>query len=65
MSMLGLPFTDAVRASIGSLTNSGHFLVGLEGINDPLVQLALIFGMVLGRLEVIALLPVLSVSFWR
>lgn len=65
MSILGLPFTDAVRASIGSLTNSGHFFVGLGGVNDPILQLALIFGMVLGRLEVIVLLPVLSVSFWR
>ncbi|MEM6534882.1 MAG: potassium transporter TrkG [Pseudomonadota bacterium] len=65
LSVLGLPFEAAIRTAIGSLSNSGHIIDG--GVVDagPLLQICAILGMLLGRLEVIALLPTLNPSFWR
>ena len=65
LSAGGLSFDDAVRAGVGSLSNAGHIL---EGMNSDLIgtaQIYVILGMILGRLEVIALLPALNPGFWR
>ncbi len=64
-SFSGSSFEDAITNTIGSLTNSGH-LIDLEGLpGNPLRQFWLILGMILGRLEVLAFVPLLTVSFWR
>ncbi len=65
LSLAGLPFYDALRATVGSLTNAGHILAGTVSEIGPIAQTGLILGMILGRLEVVALIPVLSPSFWR
>ena len=64
-AFLGLDFIPAIRLSIGGLTNSaavlGSYPVDLTGPAQALI----IFSMILGRLEVLALIPALSLSFWR
>lgn len=65
LSVLGLPFDDALRASIGALTNSGHVIGGAISEFDTFSQILIMLGMVLGRMEVIALIPVISADFWR
>jgi Trk-type K+ transport system membrane component len=65
LSLAGLPFYDALRATVGSLSNAGHILGGTVSEMPALAQTGLILGMILGRLEVVALIPVLSPTFWR
>jgi len=65
LSLAGLPFYDALRATVGSLSNAGHILGGTVSDMPALAQTGLILGMILGRLEVVALIPVLSPTFWR
>ena len=64
-AFLGLDYIPAIRLSIGGLTNSaavlGSYPVDLTGPAQALI----IFSMILGRLEVLALIPALSLSFWR
>lgn len=64
-SFAGLGFDDSIRLSIGGLTSSGALV-------DPATQnitasgeILLIVAMLLGRLEILTLLPALSLSFWR
>lgn len=64
-SFSGSSFEDAITNTIGSLTNSGH-LIDLQGLpGNELRQVWLMLGMILGRLEVLAFVPLLTVSFWR
>ena len=64
-SFTGSNFEDAIMNTVGSLTNSGH-LIDLEHLpGNQSRQIWLIFGMILGRLEVLAFIPLLTVSFWR
>lgn len=65
LSAAGLSFDDAIRAGIGSLSNAGHVLAGMNAELNPVAQICVILGMILGRLEVIALLPALNPTFWR
>ena len=65
LSAAGLSFDDAIRAGIGSLSNAGHILAGMNADLNSVAQICVILGMILGRLEVIALLPALNPSFWR
>ncbi len=65
LSAAGLSFDDAIRAGIGSLSNAGHILVGMNADLSPLAQICAVLGMILGRLEVIALLPALNPTFWQ
>ena len=65
LSATGLAFDDAIRAGIGSLSNAGHILVGMNAELSPLAQICAVLGMILGRLEVIALLPALNPTFWQ
>lgn len=63
-SALGLSFDDAARTAIGSLSNAGHVIGGTNARFSELAQLGIAFGMIIGRLEVIALVPVLNPGFW-
>ena len=65
LSASGLSFDDAVRAGIGSLSNAGHILAGMNAELEGMAQIYVILGMILGRLEVIALLPALNPTFWK
>jgi len=64
LTLVGLSFDDAVRAAIGGLSNSGHIIGGTSELLSWPAQIFVTLGMVLGRLEVIALLPVLNSGFW-
>ncbi len=63
-AVLGLSFDDSARAAIGSLSNAGHIIGGMTQDISALSQIGLAFGMILGRMEVIALVPALNPSFW-
>ncbi|MEL7042838.1 MAG: potassium transporter TrkG [Pseudomonadota bacterium] len=65
LSASGLLFDDAIRAGVGSLSNAGHVLADINTELNGSAQLCVILGMILGRLEVIALLPALNPSFWQ
>lgn len=64
-SFLGLNFDDAIASTVGSLTNAGHLIADDVHIYETKYQLFLTLGMILGRLEVLALIPLLTISFWR
>ncbi|KCZ52004.1 hypothetical protein HY29_05555 [Hyphomonas beringensis] len=64
-SFLGESFDPSIRLSIGSLTNSGAVVGDYASNLNPAADLLTIFAMILGRLEILALFPALSVSFWR
>lgn len=65
LSFLGVPFESTVRLSIGALTNSGGLVSEhLDHVSGG-INFVLIFAMILGRLEVLALIPALSIRFWR
>ena len=64
-SFLGESFEPSIRLSIGSLTNSGALVGDYASNLNPAADLLTIFAMILGRLEILALFPALSVSFWR
>ncbi|MEL6726842.1 MAG: hypothetical protein AAFP91_05015 [Pseudomonadota bacterium] len=65
LSAAGLSFDDAIRAGIGSLSNAGHILVEMNASLEGPAQICVILGMILGRLEVVALLPALNPTFWQ
>lgn len=65
LSFMQMPFESTVRFAIGGLTNSGALIAGdTAGVSDS-VHFVLIVSMLLGRLEILALIPALSLSFWR
>lgn len=64
-SFLGHDFDDSIRLSIGGLTSSGGLVAGIDGNLGPGSEILLIGAMILGRLEILTLLPALSLSFWR
>jgi Trk-type K+ transport system membrane component len=64
-SILGLSFDDSIRAAIGTVSNAGHIIGGMSADLGPIAQICAIMGMILGRLEVVALLPALNPDFWR
>jgi len=64
-SLSGLMFEDAVRAATGSLSNAGYLLFVLPDEFSQMSKFLAIGGMLLGRLEVIALLPAISSGFWQ
>lgn len=65
LSILDQSFDSAIRITIGALANAGHLIQGEMSGASPAVILSTSMGMILGRLEVIALLPALNPSFWR
>lgn len=64
-SFMGQDFIASIRLSIGSLTNSAAVLGNYPMDLPDTAQALTIFTMILGRLEVLALIPALSISFWR
>lgn len=64
-SFAGLGFDDSIRLSIGGLTSSGGLIAGADANLSPFGEFLLIVAMLLGRLEILTLLPALSLSFWR
>ncbi|MBA3067191.1 MAG: TrkH family potassium uptake protein [Hyphomonas sp.] len=64
-SFAGHGFDDSIRLSIGGLTSSGALIAGTAEKMGPGGEVLLIIAMLLGRLEILTLLPALSLSFWR
>ncbi len=64
-SFTGLGFDDSIRLSIGGLTSSGALVSPAAPEMTPAGEILLIVAMLLGRLEILTLLPALSLSFWR
>lgn len=65
LSASGMSFDDAIRAGVGGLSNAGHVIADMNADIEGAAQICVILGMILGRLEVIALLPALNPSFWQ
>lgn len=65
LSLLEQSFDSAIRVTVGALANAGHLIQGEMSGASPAIIFATSMGMILGRLEVIALLPALNPSFWR
>jgi len=65
LSASGMSFDDAIRAGVGGLSNAGHVIADMNAEIEGIAQICVILGMILGRLEVIALLPALNPSFWQ
>ena len=64
-TLTGQSFDSSIRLAIGCLTNSGGLVVGhVAQLNDGASILAIV-SMLLGRLEILAIIPAISVSFWR
>ncbi|MEL6322934.1 MAG: hypothetical protein AAFQ84_01750 [Pseudomonadota bacterium] len=64
LSFAGTGFDDAIRQSIGAISNSG-WLVATPEPHNVLQHIVLSVSMLVGRLEVIAVLSALSPSFWQ
>lgn len=63
LSFLNMNFSEAVAHASGAISNSGS-LINVPERTTPLYHLTISFAMVLGRLEILALLPVLNPTFW-
>lgn len=59
-----LSFGTATEYSVGALSNSGQFFGNVDGLSGA-TEFTLIIAMLLGRLEILALIPALSIDFWR
>lgn len=71
LALLGVPPTTAMTAMVASLSNAGPMLPvvdpaggGYAGLPDA-GKLVLMLAMVLGRVELLAFVTVLSPAFWR
>jgi Trk-type K+ transport system membrane component len=56
---------ESMRLATGAITNSGSLTRNTGGTLNEAAQAIMAFAMVLGRVEVLAFLPVFTVSFWR
>ena len=61
----GQSFESSVRLAIGCLTNSGGLVIGHVTQLDDAASILAIVSMLLGRLEILAIIPAISISFWR
>ncbi|MEO1405088.1 MAG: potassium transporter TrkG [Pseudomonadota bacterium] len=64
LSLQGDDFTAAFTNAVGAISNSG-WIISVLPTATITEHFVLIGAMILGRLEVIALLPALSPAFWR
>lgn len=66
LTFSGLGYAPALVGAIGGVSNSGFLMEWStqNGINS-FSHILLILGQILGRLEILALIPVLSLEFWR
>ncbi len=65
LAFVGLDFEPALSTTIGLLSNAGNLVAIDADAEFAASHLIASVLMILGRLEVIALLPALSLSFWR
>ena len=71
LSCFGIDFVTALISAVSALTNSGPALLHLSDLNANFAiisdgaKLTIMMGMVLGSLELLALLVLLNFSFWR
>lgn len=63
LSFLDVDFASAIAQSAGAISNSGALIAVPDGVSS-FYHATLSFGMILGRLEILALLPVLRFGFW-
>lgn len=64
LSFLGVGFSQSISDATGAISNSG-WLISPPANASAGYHFSLIAAMVLGRLEILALLPALNPSFWR
>ena len=64
LSFLGDGFGVSMSVAVGAISNSG-WLIELTEASSALKHVLIMFGMILGRLEILALLPALNPAFWR
>jgi len=64
-SFSGSGFENAISNTVGSLTNSAHLVDVRDLPGNSVTQIWLILGMILGRLEVLAFIPLFTASFWH
>jgi Trk-type K+ transport system membrane component len=64
-SLSGQGFEQSIRMSIGALTSSGGLVAETARNLQPDAEALLIAALLIGRLEILALLPALNPSFWR
>lgn len=64
LSFLGEGFGTSMSMAVGAISNSG-WLIDLGESASASEHAVLIFAMILGRLEILALLPTLNPAFWR
>lgn len=64
LSFLGEGFGASMSVAVGAISNSG-WLIDLGESNNGLKHVVIIIGMILGRLEILVLLPTLNPAFWR
>ena len=71
LSCFGIDFVTALISAVSALTNSGPALLHLSDLNANFAiisdgaKLTIMMGMLLGRVELLALLVLLNFSFWR
>jgi len=63
LSFLGTDFSDAIAQATGAISNSG-WLIETPSNATGSYHMLLALAMILGRLEILALLPALTPSFW-
>lgn len=63
LSFLNIDFAESIAQATGAISNSG-WLIDLGSHTTGAHHLTLIIAMILGRLEILALLPVLNPNFW-
>lgn len=64
LSIAGLDFHTALVSAIGAISNSG-WMISSTSASSAVEHLVLMGTMLLGRLEVLALLPTLNARFWQ
>ncbi len=71
MALMNVPFEEAVLMTVAALTNTGPLVnvassepISLTALADP-AKLLMCAAMILGRLEVLAIIAMLTPVFWR
>lgn len=65
LSFSGAPLNTAILAGVGGLSNAGALTGAATAAPTVVDHFVITICMVLGRLEVLAILPALNPSFWR
>lgn len=66
LTFLGQDYPSALTSAVGSVSNAGFLVSASNSVEYSTANhIILIIGQILGRLEVLALVPVLNLEFWR